>query len=162
MVVYPFICSAWVQKYRGYSLPFALLAQSWISKIPFVPVHCACKVLIQHPTLQYSWRVTARLKCRVLNGKWVYRYSILLLSCNNSSKIVFKGWLTVELIPKCHFKNHFLLSTENVSSLIHSQWFVSLAKTKRSTKPQYQALSNIYFQPIAGCRHWDSSLWCCC
>lgn len=47
----PFICSAWVQKYRGDSLPCVLLAQSWISEIPFLPVHCTCKVLIQPPPL---------------------------------------------------------------------------------------------------------------
>lgn len=60
------------------------------------------------------------------------------------SKIVFRGWLTVELIPKCYLKYHLLLSTEDVASLIHPHWFVSLSKTKRWTKPQYQAFSNVY------------------
>lgn len=60
------------------------------------------------------------------------------------SKIVFKGWLTVELIPKCHLKYHFLLSTENVSNLIHSHWFISFSKTKRSAKSQYQTFSSLY------------------
>lgn len=77
-------------------------------------------------------------------------------------KIVFKGWLNVELISS-HLKYWFLLSTENVSSLIRSHWFVSLSKAKRSTNPQYQTFSSIYSsKSLSGCRHWGSSFWCFC
>lgn len=95
MVVLPCICSAWVQRYRGFSMSLVLLAQSWISKIPIIPVHCTCKVLIlvtvQHPPLLACCFLPGipegsepGCKCRVLNGKWVYRYRILLVSCKQS------------------------------------------------------------------------------
>lgn len=74
---------------------------------------------------------------------------------SSPSKIVFKGWLTVELIPKCYLKYHLLLSTESVAILIYPPWFVSLSKTKRSTKPQYQAFSNIC---SAKCLCWLQTL----
>lgn len=74
---------------EGIFLAFCSASSKLNSKMPFIPVHFTCKVLIpvtvQHPPLPgIPEGSQPGSKCRVLNRKWVYRYRILLFSCKQA------------------------------------------------------------------------------